>query len=105
MVQREGLLESLGGHLARGEQRSGVVRQHIDVLVALANLLRERANVGHQHQVGDVLVDRRAPAGRPGLPRDGCNALGVAADEGHLGAFFGELDRSGLADAARGAGE
>ena len=105
VIQREGLLEALGGHLARGEQRPGVVREHVDLPVAPAHLLGERAHLGHQHQVGDVLVDRRAAAGRAGLHRDRLHALGVATDERELGAVAGELDRGGAADAAGGAGE
>ena len=105
MVEREGLLEALGGLLARGEQRPGVVGEHVDVLVALARLHRERPHLGHQHQVGDVLVDRRAAAVRPRLPRELPHALGIATHERDLDAVARELDRGGAADTARGSGE
>ena len=83
----------------------GVVGEHVDLLVALAQLAGQRAHLGHQRQVGDVLVDRRRRRAASRLARDCRDALRLAADERELGARAGELDRGGLADPARGSGE
>jgi hypothetical protein len=102
MVQRKRLLESLGGRLARGEQRPGIVGEDVNLRLAPAHLLGQRPHLGHQHQVGDVLMDRRTAAGRPGFQGDSLDALGVATGERNLGALPGKLDRGGASDAASG---
>ena len=73
--------------------------------VARAHLLGERTNLGHQHQVGDVLVDGRATAARPGFPSEGLDTLGVAAYEGDLDAAAGNLDRGRATDTTSSSGE
>ena len=98
VVQRKGTLEALGGLLPRGEQSAGVVGQDIDVLVAVANLLREPADIGHQHQIGDVLMDGRSSDRRPGLLRDGSDALALATHNRHLCSLPSKVDRGGAAD-------
>src|ERR1700686_4972882 len=73
--------------------------------MAFANVLRERANVGHERQVGDVLMNRRTSTGRPGFLGDGLDALAIAPHEGNLDTISRELDRRCVADSASGPGE
>ena len=107
MVQRERALKALAGLLARGEQGTSVVGEHVDVLMRLAYICRKRA-----HVCPSARGRRRAHA--PGAPPPAVasllaqrsrHALVVAAHERQLGTLAGELDRGGLADAARGSGE
>jgi hypothetical protein len=73
--------------------------------MALANVLRERANIGHEPQVGDVLVNRRTYTGRAGLCSNSLNALAIATYERKLDTLAGELDGSRATDPASGPGE
>ena len=105
MVEGEGLLEAVGRDVPRREHRAGVVREHVDARVRLAELPRHPADLVHPRQVGDVLVHGRAVAGGTRLLRSRPYALRVAADEGELGAAPGQLESGGVADASRRAGE
>jgi hypothetical protein len=105
MVQGEGLLESLRGLLARGEQRPSIVGKDIDVLVAPADLVGQHPHIRHQRQVGHVPVDPPAAAGRRGFLSDQADALGIAAHEGDLGSSPHELDRGGSPDSTSGPSE
>jgi hypothetical protein len=100
MVERECALQALRGLLARGEKGSGIVGQHVDVLITRANIFGESSYLGHQRKIGDVLVHRRA-AGRSSLARDILHALGLTTNECDLGSLSGVLDRGGAADSPR----
>jgi len=104
MVQRECSLEPFGGLLSGGEERPGIVRQDIDVLVACAHLLREGSNVHHERQVSDVLVHRRTAPGCSRFARHRLDPLRLATHERNLRALVGELDSSGSTDATSGTG-
>jgi len=105
VVQRKGLLEALGGLSPCGEQSPRVVRQDIDVIVALADLGGQRPNVAHQREIGNVLMDRRASSSGLRLVRNVPDALRLAADECDLDTISSELDRGRTADSACGACE
>ena len=85
MIQRKGLFQALRGFSARGKQRAGVVGKDVDVLVASADLISQRADVGHQRQIGDVTVDPPGAARRGGCLDDRPDALGLASHELNLG--------------------
>ncbi len=105
MVQCEGLLEALRGLPARGEQCTSIVGKDGDVFVALADLVGQHPNVGHQRQVGHVPADPAAATGRRGFLSDRLDALGIASHDGDVGSSPGEFDRSGSPDAASRPGE
>ena len=73
--------------------------------MAPADLVGQHPDLGHQHQVRDVLMDRRAATGRRGFLGHRFDALGIAAHERHFGPLPGELDRGGAADPAGSPGE
>jgi hypothetical protein len=104
MIQGEGLLEALGGLLARREQRSSIVGKDVDVLVAPADLFGQHADVGHQRQVGHVAVHPPA-ADRGGGLSDQADALGITAHEDDIGSSPHELDRGGSPDSTSGPSE
>jgi hypothetical protein len=93
VVEREGLLEAVGRHVAGREQRPGIVGEDVDPRVALEQRGREPAHLVHAREVGDVLVDRarRVLGGR-------AHPVGVAADDRDLGAPLSQLDRRRPAD-------
>ena len=105
MVEREGLLEAVGRHVARGEHGAGVVREHVDAPVGVEELAGKTANLVHPLQVGHVLVHRRAATGAPRHLRGRPYARRVTADDAELGAADGELDGGRVPDPARGARE
>jgi hypothetical protein len=105
MVQGKGLLEALGGVPAGAEQGPGVVGQDVDAGIARTDLVGQPAHLGHQREIGDVLVHRGSCAGPPELIGDGLHTPGLAAHERHLGAVLRQLDRGRAADAAGRAGE
>ena len=105
VVERERPLEALRGDLARGEQRACVVGEDVDVLVAALDLLGQGAHLGHQRQIGDVLVDGSAAAERLRLLRDRLHTLGLASDERELHPLARELQRGGAPDPACSSGE
>src|SRR5580704_4057125 len=105
MVQRERLLEALGGQLARGEQRAGVVGEDVNVLVAPADVLGQGADLGHRRQIGYMLMNGCAAADSLRFSRYSAQALRLTTHERDLDALASQLDRRGSADAASSSSE
>jgi hypothetical protein len=105
VVERESLLEAVGGQVARGEHGARVVRKHVDARVGVEQLGREPVYLLNPCEVGKVLVHGRAAAGGARLLRSRPHAHRVAADDPQLGAAARELDGARLADPARGTSE
>ena len=91
--------------LREANSAPALLASDVDVLVAIAQLLGERADAAITRQVGDVAVERRAAAGGLRLADDGVDPLGVAPDDGDLDSPPRELDRGRLADPPRRSGE
>jgi len=105
MVQSKALLEAFGGLLARREQRAGVVGKDVDVLVALAQLLGQHPDLGHQSEVRQVPMYRRVAPRRRRIFGDRSEPKRITAHECDLSPSACELNRGGTADPAGGAGE
>jgi hypothetical protein len=80
--------------------RCGERRKGPPMVIRALTSSASRSDVGHQHQVGDVLVNWSASARRPGFCGDELHPPGLSADERDLDALRRDLDRGGLADAA-----
>jgi hypothetical protein len=70
------------------------------VVVASADVICQRLDVGHHRQIGDVTVDPPSATGRRGCLNDRPDALGLASHEYNFGPSPREFDRSGSPDAA-----
>jgi len=80
--QRKGLLESLGRLLARIDQRSGVVDQHVDGLTPGQQAGCEGLDVTQEAQLGNLDPDLVVAGAAPEFPSDALALAGIAYDQG-----------------------
>ena len=67
VVEGEGLLDAVDALGAFPEHRAGVVEQHVDTGIPLADLIGQTFGLGQRGQVGDERIDRRRRRSRNGF--------------------------------------
>jgi hypothetical protein len=99
VVEREGVLEALRRHRARGEDRAGVVGQHVDARLGRSDCGGDAPGFCQHGKIGVVDDVSNARRGRPQPRQCRLAPRAVARDEHQPRAQFRQAHGGDLADA------
>ena len=102
MIEREGVLEAVGGDVPVRPEPANVVHQHVQPRIPVEHLTRQAAYLGLRGEVRGERVDRRVVRRGADVGRRRFGAIHVAAGDGYPSTQSGESNRRGLADPAGG---